>query len=113
MYSVIQEVLSEEAFLTIGCAVHVSLATLVKDYEPLTEEERKYARNPLTMLIFCCSIRWISSLYWRLKWTELASMRLGANRPTGYKEELYSGEMCCSFAAPPYRRQRRKRENPG
>ena len=52
MYSVIQEVLSEEAFSTIGCAVHVSLATLVKDYEPLTEEERKYARNPLTHVDF-------------------------------------------------------------
>ena len=52
MYSAIQEVLSEEAFLTIGCAVHVSLATLVKDYEPLTEEERKYARNPLTHVDF-------------------------------------------------------------
>ena len=52
MYSVIQEVLSEEAFLTIGCAVHVSLATLVKDYEPLIEEERKYARNPLTHVDF-------------------------------------------------------------
>ena len=32
MYSVIQEVLSEEAFSSIGCAVHVSLAALVKDY---------------------------------------------------------------------------------
>ena len=52
MYSVIQEVLSEEAFSSIGCAVHVSLATLVKDYEPLTEEERKYARNPLTHVDF-------------------------------------------------------------
>lgn len=52
MYSVIQEVLSEEAFSSIGCAVHVSLATLVKDYAPLTEEERKYARNPLTHVDF-------------------------------------------------------------
>ena len=52
MYSVIQEVLSEEAFSSIGCAVHVSLATLVKNYEPLTEEERKYARNPLTHVDF-------------------------------------------------------------
>ena len=32
--------------------MHVSLATLVKDYEPLTEEERKYARNPLTHMDF-------------------------------------------------------------
>lgn len=52
MYSVIQEVLAEEAFSSIGCAEHVSLATLVKDYEPLTAEERKYARNPLTHVDF-------------------------------------------------------------
>ena len=52
MYSVIQEVLSDEEFSSIGCAVHVSLATLVKDYEPLTEEENKYARNPLTHVDF-------------------------------------------------------------
>ena len=52
MYSAIQEVLAEEAFSSIGCAEHVSLATLVKDYEPLTAEERKYARNPLTHVDF-------------------------------------------------------------
>ncbi len=52
MYSVIQEVLSDEKFSPIGCAVHFSLATLVKDYAPLTEEERKYARNPLTHVDF-------------------------------------------------------------
>lgn len=52
MYSVIQEVLSEEAFSSIGCAVHVSLATLVKNYEPLTGGERQYARNPLTHVDF-------------------------------------------------------------
>ena len=32
--------------------MHVSLATLVKDYEPLTEEERTYARNPLIHVDF-------------------------------------------------------------
>lgn len=52
MYSVIQEILSEETFSAIGCAVHVSLAMLVKNYEPLTEDERKYARNPLTHIDF-------------------------------------------------------------
>ena len=52
MYSVIQEVLAEEAFSSIGCAEHVSLATLVKDYEPLTAEECQYARNPLTHVDF-------------------------------------------------------------
>ena len=52
MYSVIQEILSDEPFSSIGCAVHFSLATLVKDYAPLTEEERKYARNPLTHVDF-------------------------------------------------------------
>ena len=52
MYSVIQEVMSEEAFSSIGCAVHVSLAALVKNYEPLTVGERQYARNPLTHVDF-------------------------------------------------------------
>ena len=52
MYSVIQGVLSEEAFSSIGCAVHISLATLVKNYEPLTEEERQYAHDPLTHVDF-------------------------------------------------------------
>ena len=52
MHSVIQEILSDELFSSIGCAVHFSLATLVKDYAPLTEEERKYARNPLTHVDF-------------------------------------------------------------
>ena len=52
MYSVIQEVLAEEAFSSIGCAVHVSLATLVKNYKSLTEGERQYARNPLTHVDF-------------------------------------------------------------
>ena len=52
MYAVIQEVLSEEPFFTIGCAVHVSLATLVKDYQPLTNDEQRYVRNPLTHVDF-------------------------------------------------------------
>lgn len=52
MYAVVQEILSEEAFSTIGCAVHVSLATLIKDYAPLTESEQEYARNPLTHVDF-------------------------------------------------------------
>ena len=52
MYSVIQEILSEEAFSAIGCALHVSLATLVRNFEPLTEAERKYARHPLTHIDF-------------------------------------------------------------
>ena len=52
MHSVIREILSDEPFSSIGCVVHFSLATLVKNYAPLTEEERKYARNPLTHVDF-------------------------------------------------------------
>lgn len=52
IYAVIRRVLSEEPFSAIGCAVHVSLAALVKDYAPLTEDERGYARNPLTHIDF-------------------------------------------------------------
>lgn len=57
MYSVIQEVLSGEVFSAIWCAVHVSLATLVKDYASPTEEECRYTRNPLTHVDFYCSVR--------------------------------------------------------
>lgn len=52
MYSVIAKVLSEKSFSIIGCAVHVSLVTLIKDYSSLTEDERRYARNPLTHVDF-------------------------------------------------------------
>lgn len=52
IYAVLQEILSEEEFSTVGCAVHVSLATLVKDFGPLAEDEQKYARNPLTHIDF-------------------------------------------------------------
>ncbi len=52
MYTLIQEVLSEPEFSAFGCAVHVSLATLVKNDAPLTEDEHLYARNPLTHVDF-------------------------------------------------------------
>ena len=32
----------------LGCAVHVSLATLIRDYSMLTPDEAKYPGNPLT-----------------------------------------------------------------
>ena len=52
IYAVIQHILSDEPFSALGCAVHVSLAALVRDYGPLTEEERGYAQNPLTHIDF-------------------------------------------------------------
>lgn len=52
MYSVIQKVLSEDAFSTVGCAVHVLLATMVKDFSLLTEDEQRYASNSLTHIDF-------------------------------------------------------------
>ena len=52
MYSVIQEVLSEEAFSAFRCAVHVSLATLVRNDAALTDTEWNYVRNPLTHVDF-------------------------------------------------------------
>lgn len=52
MYSVIQKVLPEDAFSTVGCAVRVLLATLVKDFLLLTEDEQRYARNSLTHIDF-------------------------------------------------------------
>ena len=52
MCAVIQSVLTEEAFSSMDCAVHVSLATLIKDDALLTEAERLYAHNPLTHVDF-------------------------------------------------------------
>lgn len=52
MYSVIQEILSDKLFSSIGCAVHVSLATLIRDYSQLTKEETRYARNLSTHVDF-------------------------------------------------------------
>ena len=34
------------------CAIHTSIATLIKDYSLLTDEEKRYASNPLTHLDF-------------------------------------------------------------
>ncbi len=48
LYAVIEGILKKEEFQKVGCAIHVSLATLVKDYTLLDEEEKAYARNLLT-----------------------------------------------------------------
>ena len=52
MYAIIQTVLSEEIFSAVDCAVHVSLAMLIKDYSSLSENECMYARNQLTHVDF-------------------------------------------------------------
>ena len=51
-YAVIQNILQKAEFSFVDCAAHVSLATLLKDYSMLTEEEAVYARNPLTHVDF-------------------------------------------------------------
>lgn len=51
-FSVIEDVLRQERFQSFGCSIHPSLATLVKDYSVLTEDEARYANNPLTHLDF-------------------------------------------------------------
>lgn len=48
MYSVLEEILQEPDFTQIGCAVHVSLSTLIRNYTILSPEEQQYAQNPLT-----------------------------------------------------------------
>ncbi|MGM9589863.1 MAG: DUF2726 domain-containing protein [Faecousia sp.] len=52
MYSVIVKILNTPEFSKVGCVVHSSLATLVKDYSVLTEQEIRYASNPLTRIDF-------------------------------------------------------------
>lgn len=48
IYSVIKKVLEKPEFAQIDCAIHVSLATLIRDYSNLSPDEATYARNPLT-----------------------------------------------------------------
>ena len=52
MYSVIESVLQTEDFLSLGCAIHVSLSAVVKDYSALDAFESAYAHNSLTHLDF-------------------------------------------------------------
>ncbi len=51
-YVVIEKILSLPEFLKIDCAIHSSVATLLRDYSLLTPEEAMYALNPLTHLDF-------------------------------------------------------------
>ena len=51
-YAVIEKILARPEFSKVGCAMHSSLATLVRDYSALTTEEARYASNPLTHLDF-------------------------------------------------------------
>lgn len=51
-YSIIEKILNSGEFSKIGCAVHSSLATLVKDYSDFTERESQFASNPLTHVDF-------------------------------------------------------------
>lgn len=48
MYSVIEEILATPEFSGIDCAVRVSLSNLIRNYDLLDDDERRYARNPLT-----------------------------------------------------------------
>ena len=52
VYGVIEKILARPEFSKIGCVMHSALATLVKDLSLLTEEEARYASNPLTHLDF-------------------------------------------------------------
>ena len=51
-HSIVMKILHQQKFSKIDCVIHSSLATLVRDYSLLTEEEDRYASNPLTHLDF-------------------------------------------------------------
>lgn len=48
IYAVIEGIIQKEMFQNIDCAIHVSLASIVKDYSLLTEAEKAYTRSQLT-----------------------------------------------------------------
>ena len=51
-HSIVMKILHQQKFSKIDCVIHSSLATLVRDHSLLTEEEDRYASNPLTHLDF-------------------------------------------------------------
>ena len=51
-YAVIEKILYLPEFSKIDCAVHSSVATLIRDYSLMNDEEAQYASNPLTHLDF-------------------------------------------------------------
>ena len=51
-YSVIESVLKTDDFSSLGCAVHVSLSSVLRDYSSFDAAETAYARNPLTHIDF-------------------------------------------------------------
>lgn len=51
-YSVIESVLKTDEFSSLGCAVHVSLSSVLRDYSSFDAAETVYARNPLTHIDF-------------------------------------------------------------
>ena len=51
-HTVIEKILQMPEFTKIDCVMHSSLSTLVKDYSLLTEQEARYAANPLTHIDF-------------------------------------------------------------
>lgn len=52
LYAVIESILRTLEFLSVDCAIHVSLVNILKDYTLLEEDEMTYARNPLTHVDF-------------------------------------------------------------
>lgn len=52
MYAVIADILKKPDYKQADCAVHVSLPTLIKDYELLDSELRDYASHPMTHVDF-------------------------------------------------------------
>lgn len=52
LYAVIENILEKNEFDTVGCAVHVSLVNIIRDYSNMNEDELKYAKNPFTHVDF-------------------------------------------------------------
>ena len=52
MFSEITKILNMVEFSSVGCAIHVSLSTLVRDLSVLTEEERRYVNTRLSHVDF-------------------------------------------------------------
>lgn len=52
MYSVVEDSLKDNNRADIGIVCHMPLSQMIRDWSKMTDDEKKYARNPLTHLDF-------------------------------------------------------------
>lgn len=75
MYSLIEDIISANKYSSLDVVCHFPLNMLIKNPELLNEQECQYAMNPATHLDFLIYNRIGKSLCWRLKLTDMNTIK--------------------------------------